>query len=35
MNKNKKVYEDEYKIILKQIDDQFNMMHDMIEKKHK
>ena len=35
MKKNKKVLDDQYKIILKQIDDQFKDIYLMIEQKHK
>ena len=34
MKKNKKVLDDQYKIILKQIDDEFKDIYMMIERKH-
>jgi DNA polymerase III sliding clamp (beta) subunit (PCNA family) len=34
MKKNKRVLDDEYKIILKQIDDEFRDIYQMIERKH-
>ena len=34
MKKNKKVLDDEYKIIIKQIDDEFKEIYQIIERKH-